>query len=281
MDQGSAGELLRRICAWAEQRPDIRALVLTGSHTRGQADNLSDLDLEFFTREPERYVQSDRWMADIGAVGVYLSLQNDRGLPTRLVIFDDGLKADFTICPVAALVDGVRTRKLAPLYERGYRVLVDKDGMAGRLPAASLKPSASVPPTEEAFTNIVREFWFEIYHVAKYLKRGDLWAVKYRDWMTKELLLTMLGWNERALHGWDRQTEHLGIRMEEWVGPEVWARLMGAFAHFDAADSWKALDVTADLFRRVAQETASRLGYCYPQDVDERLSRYVESLRGQ
>jgi len=103
MDQGSAGELLKRICTWAERQLDIRALVLTGSHARGQADDLSDLDLEFFTRAPERYVQSDRWMADIGTVGVYLPLQNDRGLPTRLVIFDNGLKADFTICPVAAL----------------------------------------------------------------------------------------------------------------------------------------------------------------------------------
>jgi aminoglycoside 6-adenylyltransferase len=220
-------------------------------------------------------------MADIGAVWVYLPFQNERGLPTRLVIFDGGLKADFTICPVAALADGVRARGLAPLYERGYRVLVDKDGMAGHLPAASLKPAASAPPTEEAFTSIVREFWFEVYHVAKYLKREDLWAVKYRDWKTKELLLTMLEWYEKTLHGSDYQTEHLGIRMKEWVGPEMWARLMGAFGHFDAADSWRALDVTVELFRRVAQETASRLGYRYPQDVDERLSRYVESLRGR
>ena len=281
MDEKSDGELLKRICAWAERQHDIRALVLTGSHARGQADDLSDLDLEFFTRTPERYVQSDSWMADIGAVWVYLPLQNERALPTRLVIFDDGLKVDFTICPVAALTDIVRAHRLEAVYGRGYRVLVDKDGIAGQFPAASLQSGAAGPPTEETFINVIREFWFEVYHVAKYLKREDLWATKHRDWKVKKLLLTMLEWYEKSLHGWNYNTEHLGLHMKEWVEPEVWAQLAGAFAHFDAADSWKALYVSVGLFRSTAQKTAGNLGYRYPQDVDEHLSQYVESLQGR
>ncbi len=279
MGKEPVGQLTQRICAWAEARPDIRTMIVTGSYARGQPDDLSDLDLELFTRTPDWYTQSDGWMADIGTVWVVLPLHNDRGLPTRLVIFDGGLKVDFTICPATVLAAMVRERRLPPLYERGYRVLVDKDQVAGQLPAASFQSLTASPPTEEEFTNVVREFWFEIYHVAKYLKREDLWAVKYRDWKAKERLLTMLEWSERSLHGWDYQTEHLGIRMKEWVEPEVWTHLAGTFAHFDAADSWKALDVTMGLFRGLAQETAGRLGYRYSKHLDEGLSPYVVSLQ--
>lgn len=279
MDERPAGQLAQRVCTWAEARPDIRALIVTGSYARGQPDDLSDLDLELFTRAPDLYVQSDLWMADIDTVWVALLLHNDRGLPTRLVIFDGGLKVDFTICPVSVLVDITQGHRLPPLYERGYGVLVDKDHVAAHLPAPSFRTLSTSRPTEGEFTNTVREFWFEVYHVAKYLTREDSWAAKYRDWKAKELLLTMLEWYERSLHGQDYPTEHLGIRMKEWVEPEVWAQLAGTFARFDTVDSWKALDVTVGLFRNLAQETAGRLGYRYSKDLDEVLSQYVESLR--
>lgn len=279
MDEESASELLPTICAWAQAQSDIRALIVTGSHARGQADDLSDLDLEIFTRTPEQYVQSDRWMTEIDAVWTYLPLHNDRGLPTRLIVFTDGLKVDFTICPVTALAEMVATRRVPPLYDRGYRVLVDKDQVAEKLPPASRRPPMTSPPTEAEFISVMREFWFEVCQVAKYLKRNDLWAAKYRDRKVKELLLTVIEWYEKSLHGWDHPTERLGTRMKEWVEPEVWAGLMGAFAHFDAEDSWKALDATMSIFRSLTQETAGRLGHRYPREVDEQLSQYVRSLQ--
>lgn len=190
--------MLGRIYQWAEKRDDIRALVLTGSHAQGRADSLSDIDLELFTRTPDLYVQSDDWVTDFGAVWIVLPLCNDRGLPTRLVIFDGGLKVDFTIGSLPILAAMVGERRLPPLYERGYRPLVDKDGMARQLPAALFRSRPASPPTEGEFTNTVREFWFEVYHVAKYLTREDLWAANHRDWKAKELLLTMLECTRKA-----------------------------------------------------------------------------------
>ena len=46
MGREPAELLLQRIRAWGDAQPDIRAVVVTGSYARGQADALSDLDLE-------------------------------------------------------------------------------------------------------------------------------------------------------------------------------------------------------------------------------------------
>lgn len=278
MSEALAEQLLQKICNWAGTQHDVRVLILTGSYARGRADQLSDFDIEVFARDPEWYVRSDSWMSEIGPMLMYLPLHSDAGYPTRLTMFKDGLKVDFTICSVAVLADMVDSRKLPPLYNRGYRVLVDKDRLTSRLPTASLKPIVTGAPTEAELTNVVQEFWFEAYHVAKYLKRDDLWAAKFRDWGLKGLLLKMLEWHEKSLHGWDYDTEHLGIRMKEWGEPNIWARLKRIFARFDSRDSWRALRATMSVFREIAQDTASRLRYRYPGEVDQYLSGYVDSL---
>ncbi len=278
MDKESTSQLLRKICAWAEAQHDIRALIVTGSQARGQADDLSDLDLEIVTRTPDRYVESDSWMSEISPVWVYLSLHNDQGVPTRLIIFGGGLEADFTVSAISAVEAMVETRRLSPLYDRGYRILVDKDQLAGKLPAASLKPALIKVPTQEEFAGVVQEFWFEVYHVAKCLKRDDLWPAKYRDWKLKELLLQVLEWREKSRHGWDYDTGHLGTRMKEWVDPWVWARLKEAFARFEAADSWPALHISMSVFRDLAQDAANRLGHRYSLEVDQQMSHYIGSL---
>jgi aminoglycoside 6-adenylyltransferase len=281
MSREPADHLLQRVCAWGKAQPDIRALIVTGSYARGGADALSDLDLEIFTRTPDRYLQSDSWMTEIGPVCVYLALENDRGLPTRLIIFKDGSKVDFTVSTVAALAGMVKTRRLPTLYERGYRIVVDKDQAASRLPQASFTPPTIQAPTEEEFTQTIHEFWFEVYHVANYLQRNDLWAAKVRDWRLKELLLKMIEWYEKSLHGWDYDTGHHGTRISEWVEPDVRARLHGVFADFDVADSQRALQIMIDIFRDITHDTAGRLRHHYPEDIERCLRGYVASLSAQ
>lgn len=264
-----------------QKRPDIRAAILTGSSVEeGRTDELSDLDIELFSTDSAAYVESDEWMSQIGKVWVYIPERTDDGYPTRLVIFQEGAKVDFTFYPVEVLVDRVHRQTLPAAYERGYRVLLDTDNLASQLPAPAGKWPASKPPTQEEFRALVNEFWFEAYHVAKYLSRKDLWAAKFRDWGLKELLLKMIEWHEKSLHGWDYDTRHLGVRMREWVEPQVWEKLRGVFSHFEAEDGWLALTVTVDLFRELTKRTAEKLGHHHPIEVDESVNRYIQSLRG-
>jgi hypothetical protein len=63
----------------------------------------------------------------------------------------------------------IRENVLDPLFDRGYRVLIDKDAMGVRLPLPSLGFAVRPLPSQEQFRMRVEEFWFEAFHVPRYL----------------------------------------------------------------------------------------------------------------
>lgn len=275
------GLLLEKIISWANSEASVRMVIQTGSHGRNDntADDLSDLDLEIFVDNLKKYSEAKDWMEKIDKVWVYLPLTNSVGDPTRLVIFSDGIKVDFTLNAIQDFDKLVQAHKDSDLFSRGYKVLLDKDSLSSSLSPSSYKNLPTKAPSQEEFTAMVEEFFFEAYHVAKYLKRGSLWAVKFRDWTTKELLLRMIEWYEKSIHGWDYDTWYLGQKIEKWAEKDLYKEFKHIFAHFDSGDSWKALNSTLSLFKRLGQETAKRLGYRYPEQVDKNLTGYIKSLK--
>ena len=275
-------ELLGRIVAWAREQQAIRAMLLTGSAARDTAgDGLGDLDLAVFATDSARFTASDAWMAALGAVWLSLPLANNPAegrYPTRLVIFAGGQKVDFTFSPVAALARLAAARPLEDLYNRGYRVLLDKDHLTAVLPPPTGRPHPATPPTEADFLALVNEFWFEAYHVPKYLARGDLWLAKRRDWALKELLLRLLEWAMRSRHGWDHDTRYLGKEVRRWLDPDLYAALPACFGRLDPRDSWAAFFATTALFHQTAQSTAQRLGYLYLEEVASNIQGYATHL---
>jgi len=270
-------DFLNTVIDWAIGRPDIVSLIMTGSRARpeGPVDSYSDYDLEVFTSVPEAYTSGHAWLEGIAPVWVLLATESSRGCPTRLVIFEGGRKVDFSILPVSSLEDMVNGQELNELYEQGYRVLIDRTGLASRLPPPAYSPPPGRLPTEAEFRAVIEEFWFEAWHIPKYIARGDLWVVKFRDWTMKELLLRMLEWNAIADN---RAAAEIGSRMKSWTRPDLWRRLHKVFGRFDATDSRRALLATISLFRDIAAETADTLGYKYPRPVDDAISAYIRRV---
>lgn len=274
-------ELLRRILAAAAADERIRAVVLTGSRARpGAADALSDLDVELIGDDTAPLAADEDWPTRFAPIIVQVADRTDGG-PTRLVIFAGGRKVDFSFKPRRFLAAITAAGTLPDLYERGYRVLLDKDGLTEGLPCATGTPRPQAPPTPEEFRATVEEFWFEAWHVGKYLARDDLWPAKFRDWATKELLLRMVEWDARTRRGWDHDTRHLGIGMAAWGNVEVWRRLHAAFGRFDAADAWSALAATTRLFGDLTRNVAAVLSY-HTHDALERdvLALLADLRRG-
>jgi aminoglycoside 6-adenylyltransferase len=272
--------ILPRIVDWAESREDVRAAVLTGSRARddGSVDHDADYDIELFTSRIERYETDTTWIPEIAPVWVYLrlSLPTDDRYRMWLVVFDGGQKVDLGFAPTIVLDEMVTGYRLNELYERGYRVLFDKDGGAASLPPASGAAPVRQPPTASEVRAAINEFWFEAFHIPKLLQRNDLWVVKMRDWTMKQRLLQMIEWHALATHGSGHDVWHIGTRMDRWASPQVWVRLKDVFGRFDRADSWSALFATVALFRDLSRETTASLGYEYPEAVDAALSAYIE-----
>jgi aminoglycoside 6-adenylyltransferase len=272
--------LVSSIAAWAEANANVLALIMTGSRVRPGAvvDEFSDIDIEIIARDPGALITDDGWLSSFGRVWVYLPLSEGQPYPTRLVFYEGGMKVDFSLCGVERVREMAGAKALDDLYERGYRVLVDKEGMTSGLPAPSGTFPAKRLPDQEEFSAIVTEFWFEAAHIPRYLLRDELWVVKFRDWTMKELLLKMLEWHAVARSDAPVDVWHIGSHLKEWLDVVTREEIGGIFARFDARSSWDGLLATTALFRRVAAETAAALGLTYPAEMDADVSGYIATF---
>ncbi len=168
----------------------------------------------------------------------------------------------------------------AGLFARGFRVVLDKDGLATKLPSlVALAPSRR-PPTRAEFLEVINKFWFLADRTARKLRRGELGvAMSFHHALVRESLLPMMEWHAKATHSWGYDTWHDGHFLEEWADPRAVKGLRSAFPHYDTQDAWRSLLATMDLFRWLAIETGERLGYPYPTVVDERVTAWVKQLQ--
>ena len=66
--------------------------------------------------------------------------------------------------------------------------------------------------------------------------------------------------------------------MKDWLDDETWQELHYIAGHFDEQDSWRALFALIDVYTRIARETATYLGYPYPETMIEEVIAYVKQL---
>jgi aminoglycoside 6-adenylyltransferase len=265
-------ELFNSIVSWAKRSNEVEALIQTGSLVRrdNRADEFSDLDIEIIATDPSMLATDDGRIAEIGEAITVLHLGEGQEWATRLVIFEGGEKVDFTLAGVAR-VRNMSTAGLDPLYDRGYRVIDDKTGVTNGLPVPSYGFPVHSLPSPERFRESVEEFWFEAFHVPRYLARKELFLVKQRDWTMKELLLEMIEWHAVARNSEPVDIWHIGTRIHEWADRETWRELQETFGRFDAEDAKRAFEATTRLYGRLGREAATVLGFEYPQEVEDKI----------
>lgn len=283
MSEPRWSELLDSIVMWGRSDANIVALVLTGSRARadGWADDLSDLDVEVVAIDVAALAEDDGWIHALGEVLVHLSLANEPGPATRLVFYEGGDKVDFTLCGRSRLQAMTVSGRLNDLYERGYRVLLDKEGLTRGLPAARGRRPSRRLPDQVDLDAVVTEFFFEAAHIPRYLIRDELWVVKARDWTMKECLVTVLEWHALAKSRGGADVSHMGAHMASWVDAHTWRELQQTYGRMNREDSWRALLATIGLFRRIARETAADSRLRYPDDIDARVTEYVKTFRSR
>jgi aminoglycoside 6-adenylyltransferase len=266
--------ILEAIITWAQECSLARTLILTGSLARQDdlIDDLSDIDVEIISADPAELMASNAWLSNIGSLITVLVLDPspEQRWATRLAIYTHGVKVDFTLAGLERIKEMVAAEKLDPLYERGYQVLVDKDGTTNRLPRAMRTLPTPTAPSQDEFNASVEEFWFEAFHVPKYLIRNELWLVKNRDRTMKDLLLRMLEWHatnrNNAIDTW-----HIGTRLSEWVDAQTLSDICKTYGRFDKIDAVRAFEETTLLYSRLGREAAEAMGLTYPRHVEEKI----------
>jgi len=274
--------ITEKLVAWGKRNAEIRSLIVTGSRAvEGKSDEFSDYDIAVFLDDNTPFTSNDEWIEEVGQPWVCVHEKiswKEEFVPTRLVIFEPGVKIDFAFYSIKVLKE-LASNPLPDEFAAGYHVLLDKDGIASTMDPPSDNCYKQNPPTQKEFQRIIEEFWFEVYHVVKYLARSDLWSVKFRDHGIKqEFLLQMIRWHEQAKHQWNYSTHSQGKRAQDWVAEETWSRLQVCFARFDPEDCWLALNQTMKLFRDLSMQMAALLKFSYPQDLDDNITAFAKQV---
>lgn len=274
--------LQSELVTWTEHIAEIRAILIVGSQARQvkPADDYSDLDIslyvvEGFEQKSEVYLQ---WIRDFAPVWMMLDEHHDE-TKSWLILYQGGIKVDFSVTPISVLQPLIEDQYLWDDQQRGYKILLDKDGIAAQLPPPSPHdPPPYTPPTQTQFIERVEGYFYGAVYLAKQIKRGNLWKAKWADLIQQTMLLEMLEWHSHATHEQPVDTYYRGDFMRDWVSEITWRELHQVFAHFDTLDSRKALIASLRLFTRLTEETAAKLGYDYPRTMVEEVTDYILGL---
>ena len=100
-------DILSKIIEWGRKSPEVRALILEGPRAeRDKSDELSDYDVDVFTTKSRPFTEDNSWLSSIGDLWVCIPAvveHNGKTFASRLVIFRNGVKADFILYPVSVL----------------------------------------------------------------------------------------------------------------------------------------------------------------------------------
>lgn len=274
-----AETLIKLIKKWAQDRDDIRLVVLFGSFAhKGKTDELSDVDLVLFTHHPDRYLEDENWWSAFAPVWLTLT-QKEEGACQQTVIYDGGVMVEFNFLPLSSL-EGFQS-SLPPQLEPGYKILVDKDKQGRHLPKPGGQSIPPAKPSPEELHRTITAFWKDAYLSAKYLLRDDLWRAKHYDWAMKQHLLQMLSWHTHIVRHLDNFTSYQGKHIKEWLEPNTYLSLMSSFGRFYPADSWRALEETIKGFTILADEVAKALRTDSRKELAEILTAWIDTQKKQ
>jgi aminoglycoside 6-adenylyltransferase len=285
-DATRTGDVLECLSRWAAQEPGVRALVLESSRANPDAtlDPLSDYDVLVVVADLQPFVEDETWLSMLGEPLVrFRDTKLVHGIETltRLVLYDDGTKMDYALWPVPLLQQVVERQQVPDLLDWGYRVLLDKDGLAAGLPAPTHRAHIPPRPSEHEYQALVEEFWWETTYVAKNLWRDDLVHAKYNleVVMKHVLLLRMLEWRVEIDRDWSWKPGPVGRGLKRYLPAELWSAFAATYVGPGIEENWEALFATTRLFGQVATAVAQALGYVYPHALDRHVTAYLEGIR--
>jgi aminoglycoside 6-adenylyltransferase len=279
---------IRNLVRWGTSMEDVRAMLLTSTRAvpGGKVDALSDYDVILVVRDLRPFVADHDWVGVFGDVLVSywdpVEVDPATGVATsgNVVQYDGALKIDFTLWPAGMPGAIARLPRLPAELDAGYRVLLDKDGVARVLPAPSFDGYRLQRPDAATYLTLVNDFFIGVPYVAKCLVRGQVlpakWALDYD--MRYVYLLPMLVWRAACEHGWAINSGINGKALQALLPADLWAALEGTYAGLEIEQNRGALFRMIGLFRHAGREVGACLGFDYPEEFDRRVTDHARRM---
>ena len=217
--------------------------------------------------DPEPYLAGEGWVEAFGRPLLTFLEETPVGqVLERRVLYEDGLDVDFALLPLAWLRQACGDPATAAVLGRGYRILLDKEGIAALVDGASA-PKRPLPD-EGSLRELTADFWYHALWAAKKLARGELLtATRAVNGYLQERLVVLVGWHaqagDAALDTW-----HQTRFFERWADPRAVELLRASTARYERDEVARALLAAMDAFELFERETAARLGFAEPPPRD-------------
>lgn len=277
MDMGIFDMLLD----WAKSNEEIRTIILTNSRAKLEAskDLFSDYNVELLVKDLQPFL-SDEWVGNFGAIISLRPLKAvvNENWVTRLVLYEDGVRIYFQISTNESVKQLTKASRLPPEYDNGYKVLLDKDNLTHGIKPSSYSAFVTKKPTEEDYTKLMNDFWWNAIYVAKNLWRNELYSSKFMlDNVIRFSLLfqKVTEWYIGVQHGWNVNPNKSGRWLKNYLDMQTWMDLEMIFAEANKEDNWKAMFRSADLFKQLGVEVGTKLGYSYPYHTEQYVKKYL------
>lgn len=280
-------EKLEQIIRWAENNPDILAVLLTSSLVNPYApvDDFSDLDVELVFENRQKYVTDKEWISLFGEPISMVEEDEtyfDGKHAMKMVLYTDHVKVDFKLYQTSEFIKEVQAETLSEDWDVGYKVLVDKDNLTKDLKLSTYQSIMIHRPTEQKFRQLMNDFWWDTTYVAKCLKRGDLFYAKFmsEDVIRTDYLVPLIEWYIASLHNWNNVTTNKHGRLfKKHLSVELWAKVEATFSASEIEDNWRALYAFADLFHELGTALAGQLHFEYPQKLENDIRKYLDEVK--
>lgn len=279
-------DVLARIVGWTSADDRVRAALLTSTRANPRAalDVLSDYDVVLLVSDVASMTRDLSWADTFGVPLLRVrDVTREFGLPVQndMLLYEDGTKIDYTLWPLELVARIAEEGALPEDFDGGYRVLLDKDGLTRGWPAPSHTAYIPAKPSAAEFQALFEEFWWVATYVAKNLWRGELLTARVLldQELTYLVLLRLLVWRIEIDNGWAVQPGFFARGMQRHLDRATWEELLALWSGTGYDETWASLDRAIALFRRVAAGVARDLGYRYPDDLDRRMSGYLQQIR--
>lgn len=275
-------EILKEVAQWASNNKEIRTVILTGSRTSPEIgiDLFSDYDIEIGVNDLTDFLENEEWLSFFGNVLTCIRKEYE-GFWMRMVLYKDYVRIDFKIYAITYFEQLVEREELPKHWDRGYFILIDKNGITKDLKLPTHSSYTIRKPTEDEFLVLVNDFWWDTTYVAKSLWRNELYYAKYMlDSIIRfSYLQRMIEWNIGLRYNWAVSTNKNGRFFKRYLSEESWIELEETFCGSAIEENWIALFATIRMFRQLAATIATELHYSYPKKTDIEIGEYIEKIR--
>lgn len=281
-------EKLEQIIHWAEENPDVRAVLLTSSLVNPYApvDDLSDLDIELVFNDMKVYKSDKTWINTFGKPISMIEEDEtffDGKHAMKMVLYEDHVKVDFKLYQKSEFLKETQAETLPEDWDVGYKVLVDKDHLTQDMKPATYQSVMIQKPSEQRFQQLINDFWWDTTYVAKCLKRDEIFYAKFmsENVIRTDYLVPLLEWYIASESGWNITTNKHGRLFKQYLSPELWQKVEATFSGSNIEQNWIALFAYADLVHELGIDLAAKINSTYPIEVENNIRKYLDEVRSQ